>query len=47
MKNSEQRFVSEVSRYDEILRKYMIKIYNYIAAALVLTGSIAMFTADF
>ena len=47
MKNSEQEFSSEIARREESLRKHIIQIYNYIAAALVLTGSVAMFTAGF
>lgn len=36
----------KAASYDMGLRAYMLKIYNYMASALVLTGLVAMFTAN-
>jgi uncharacterized protein len=47
LENSAQRFSSDRARREESLRNYMIQVYNYMASALVLTGSIAIFTASF
>ena len=32
---------------DQGLRSYMLKVYNYMASALVLTGFVALLTAKF
>lgn len=37
---------SQAKAYDLGLRAYMLKIYNYMASALALTGVVAMFTAN-
>jgi len=47
LENSAQRFSSDRVGREESLRNYMIQVYNYMASALVLTGSIAIFTASF
>ena len=37
---------TRAAAYDMGLRAYMLKIYNYMASALALTGIIAMFAAN-
>ena len=37
---------SQAAARDEGLRAYMLKIYNYMASALALTGIVALFTAN-
>jgi FtsH-binding integral membrane protein len=45
MQYSQQGHSTRTISYDESLRGYMIRIYNYMSAALILTGSVAMLTA--
>lgn len=40
------QYGSQTKTYDLGLRAYMLKIYNYMASALVLTGVVAMLTAN-
>jgi len=40
------RSYSQAASYDEGLRQYMLKVYNYMASGLVFTGLVAMITAN-
>ena len=45
--NSKSSFASAASRttYDAGLRKYMIKVYNFMSAALGISGAVALFAS--
>ncbi len=46
--NSKSSFASAASRttYDAGLRKYMIKVYNFMSAALGISGAVALFASN-
>lgn len=43
--NLSSLYTSRADTVDQGLRSYMLKIYNYMAAALVMTGAVAFTTA--
>ncbi len=47
MANYAKSFTASAKGYDEGLRAYMLKIYNYMASALVITGVFAYATLSF